>query len=175
MSRFPFALLLLLTLLGNALPAGAAEPKRPNIVVMVADDWGFSDVGSFGSEIATPNLDALARSGMRFSNFHVAAECSPTRAMLMTGVDSHRTGVGAMRESVPRSHYGKPGYLTVLNQNVVTVSSLLQDGGYRTYAVGKCTSARSRTTCPTPAALTARWCRATAARTTGRLTNATWR
>jgi len=104
---------------------------------MVADDWGFSDVGSFGSEIATPNLDALARSGMRFSNFHVAAECSPTRAMLMTGVDSHRTGVGAMRESVPRSHYGKPGYLTVLNQNVVTVSSLLQDGGYRTYAVGK--------------------------------------
>lgn len=137
MSRFSFALLLLLTLLGNAMPAGAAEARRPNIVVLVADDWGFSDVGSFGSEIATPNLDALARRGMRFSNFHVAAECSPTRAMLMTGVDSHRTGVGAMRESVPQSHYGKPGYLTVLNQNVVTVSSLLQDGGYRTYAVGK--------------------------------------
>jgi len=136
MSRFPFALLLL-SIFGSAVPAGAAEPRRPNIVVIVADDWGFSDVGSFGSEIATPNLDALARSGMRFSNFHVAAECSPTRAMLMTGVDSHRTGVGAMRESVPRSHYGKPGYLTVLNQNVVTVSSLLQEGGYRTYAVGK--------------------------------------
>ena len=136
MSRFPFALLLL-SIFGSAVPAGAAEPRRPNIVVIVADDWGFSDVGSFGSEIATPNLDALARSGMRFSNFHVAAECSPTRAMLMTGVDSHRTGVGAMRESVPRSHYGKPGYLTVLKQNVVTVSSLLQEGGYRTYAVGK--------------------------------------
>ena len=136
MSRFPFALLLL-SIFGSAVPAGAAEPRRPNIVVIVADDWGFSDVGSFGSEIATPNLDALARSGMRFSNFHVAAECSPTRAMLMTGVDSHRTGVGAMRESVPQSHYGKPGYLTVLNQNVVTVSSLLQEGGYRTYAVGK--------------------------------------
>jgi len=111
--------------------------QRPNIVVLVADDWGFTDVGSFGSEIATPNLDSLAKDGIRFTNFHVAAECSPTRAMLMTGVDSHRTGVGAMRESVPREHYGRPGYLTVLKPGVVTVSSLLQDGGYRTYAVGK--------------------------------------
>jgi arylsulfatase A-like enzyme len=117
--------------------AAAATKPRPNIVVLVADDWGFSDLGAFGSEIATPNLDALAHRGMRFSNFHVAAECSPTRAMLMTGVDSHRTGVGAMRESVPQEHLGKPGYLTVLNQNVVTMSSLLQDSGYRTYAVGK--------------------------------------
>ena len=114
-----------------------ALPQRPNIVVMVADDLGYSDLGSFGSEIRTPHLDALARRGVRFSNFHVAAECSPTRAMLMTGVDSHRTGVGAMRETVPREHFGKPGYLTVLNQNVVTLSSLLQDSGYRTYAVGK--------------------------------------
>lgn len=119
------------------LAAAPTAPVRPNIVVIVADDWGFTDVGSFGSEISTPNLDALAHRGVRFSNFHVSAECSPTRAMLMTGVDSHRTGVGAMRESVPREHYGKPGYLTVLNENVVTVSSLLQDGGYRTYAVGK--------------------------------------
>jgi arylsulfatase A-like enzyme len=115
----------------------AADKVRPNIVVMVADDWGYTDVGAFGGEISTPNLNALAQRGTRFSNFHVAAECSPTRAMLMTGVDSHRTGVGAMRETVPREHFGKPGYLTVLNQNVVTVSSLLQDSGYRTYAVGK--------------------------------------
>ena len=122
---------------GLGTPVFAASHTRPNIVVLVADDWGFSDVGSFGSEIATPNLDSLAQQGMRFSNFHVSAECSPTRAMLMTGVDSHRTGVGAMRESVPRQHFGKPGYLTVLNQNVVTMSSLLQDSGYRTYAVGK--------------------------------------
>ena len=72
--------------------AGARTP--PNIVVLVADDWGFTDVGAFGSEIATPHLDALAKRGAKFSNFHVASVCSPTRAMLLTGVDNHRNGVG---------------------------------------------------------------------------------
>jgi arylsulfatase/uncharacterized sulfatase len=107
------------------------------LVILLADDWGFSDVGAFGGEIATPNLDALAQQGMRFSNFHVSASCSPTRAMLLTGVDNHRNGVGNMRETIPRSHLGQPGYLTVLNQQVVTVATLLRDGGYRTYASGK--------------------------------------
>ena len=116
----------------------AAPPKtRPNIVVMLADDWGFSDVGSFGGEIATPAIDALAKQGMRFSNFHVAASCSPTRAMLLTGVDNHRNGVGNMRESIPQAHVGKPGYLSVLDTNVVTVANLLRDSGYHTYASGK--------------------------------------
>ena len=120
-----------------AWPVLCAGPARPNIVVLLADDWGFSDVGSFGSEIATPNLDALAQRGMRFSNFHVAASCSPTRSMLLTGVDNHRNGVGNMRETIPQSHVGRPGYLSVLDRNVVTVASLLQDGGYRTYVAGK--------------------------------------
>ncbi|MFY8191540.1 MAG: sulfatase-like hydrolase/transferase, partial [Limnohabitans sp.] len=66
--------------------------KRPNIVLMLADDWGFSDVGAFGGEIQTPNLNQLAQSGMRFSNFHVSASCSPTRSMLLTGVDNHLNG-----------------------------------------------------------------------------------
>jgi len=110
---------------------------RPNIVVLLADDWGFTDVGSFGSEIATPHLDALAQRGMRFSNFHVTASCSPTRAMLLTGVDNHRNGVGNLREAMPRSHLGQPGYQGSLTRNVVTMASLLQDGGYRTYASGK--------------------------------------
>ena len=126
--------------LGTLQAAFAIEPQksaRPNIVVIVADDLGYSDVGSFGSEIPTPNLDALAAEGTRFSSFHVSGECSPTRAMLLTGIRSHRTGVGAMHESVPPSLEGKPGYLTVLNRNVVTVGSLLQRSGYRTYAVGK--------------------------------------
>ncbi len=114
-----------------------AAPLRPNIVVLVADDWGFTDVGAFGGEIATPNLDMLANRGVRFSNFHVAASCAPTRSMLLTGVDNHRNGIGNLREAMPTDHLGKPGYLGSLNDRVVTVASLLQDGGYRTYIAGK--------------------------------------
>ncbi len=118
-------------------PVGTTPEARPNVVVLVADDFGYTDVGAFGSEIATPHLDALARRGARFSNFHVAASCSPTRAMLLTGVDHHRNGVGNMRETIPREHLGRPGYLTVLDRNVVTVASRLQASGYRTYVTGK--------------------------------------
>ena len=114
-----------------------AAPKRPNIVVLVADDWGYSDVGAFGSEIATPNIDTLAREGVRFSDFHVTASCSPTRSMLLTGVDNHRNGVGNMPETMPDEHLGKPGYSGVLNDNAITVASLLRDGGYHTYITGK--------------------------------------
>jgi arylsulfatase/uncharacterized sulfatase len=132
-----FSISVLALALGISGPAEAAPQPRPNIVVMLADDWGFSDVGAFGGEIQTPNLDELARRGMRFSNFHVSASCSPTRSMLLTGVDNHRNGVGNMRETIPQSHMGKPGYLSVLNTNVVTVATRLRDGGYRTYAAGK--------------------------------------
>jgi arylsulfatase/uncharacterized sulfatase len=116
--------------------AGAA-PVRPNIVVLVADDWGFTDVGAFGGEIPTPHLDALAARGARFANFHTSASCSPTRSMLLTGVDHHRNGVGSLRESMPRAHVGQPGYEGELNERVVTVGTLLQDAGYRTHVVGK--------------------------------------
>ena len=122
---------------GQAASTPPVLPKRPNIVVLVADDWGFSDLGAFGGEISTPHLDALAKRGMRFSNFHVAASCSPTRSMLLTGVDNHRNGVGNLREAMPTDHLGKPGYQGSLNHNVVTVASLLQEGGYRTYIAGK--------------------------------------
>lgn len=135
-----------LTLAGCLLLAGpgaAAEAPpspqtaRPNIVVLVADDWGFSDVGAFGGEIATPHLDELARRGVRFSNFHVAASCSPTRSMLLTGVDNHRNGHGNLRETMPGAHLGRPGYEATLAPNVVTVATLLQAGGYRTLVAGK--------------------------------------
>ena len=112
-------------------------PKHPNIVILLADDWGFSDVGSFGSEIATPNIDALANAGTRFSNFHVAGSCSPTRAMLQTGVMNHRNGLGNMPETIPDEHRGKPGYDTVMNLRVVTIAQLLKAAGYRTYLTGK--------------------------------------
>ena len=119
----------------QAAPQPGARP--PNIVVVVADDWAFSDVGAFGGEISTPNLDALARRGVRFTNFHVAASCSPTRSMLLTGVDHHTAGVGNLRETMPREHRGRPGYLGSLAPNVVTVATLLKEGGYRTYIAGK--------------------------------------
>ena len=120
-----------------AMQAGAADSQRPNIVLLLADDWGFTDVGAYGGEMATPNLDRLAARGMRFSNFHVTASCAPTRSMLMTGVDNHRNGVGNMPETIPQEHIGKPGYLGVLDTNVVTVASLLRDSGYHTYISGK--------------------------------------
>lgn len=132
-----FGLMALVALGSMAHANTTSSASRPNFVVIVADDWGYTDVGAFGGEISTPHLDSLAANGIRFANFHTSAECSPTRAMLLTGVDSHRTGIGAMRESVPHQHYGKPGYLTVLSHDVVTFASRLQAAGYRNYAVGK--------------------------------------
>eukprot|EP01041_Mallomonas_annulata_P027614 gene27614-49268_t len=127
---------LLALLLAGACGALMAA-TRPNLVVLVADDWGFTDLGAFGGEIETPHLNALARRGTRFANFHAAASCAPTRSMLLTGVDHHRSGVGNLRETLPREHIGKPGYQGSMTQNVVTVASLLQDSGYRTYITGK--------------------------------------
>ena len=118
-------------------PSSAADKARPNIVILVADDWGFSDVGAFGGEIATPHLDALAAKGSRFSNFHVAATCSPTRSMLLTGVDHHRNGVGNMPETTPPEQEGKPGYAGVLAPDTVTLATMLRDVGYHTYIAGK--------------------------------------
>ena len=132
------ALVLQLALCACLVPgAGAADKGRPNFVILVADDWGFSDVGAFGGEIATPHLDALAARGSRFSNFHVAATCSPTRAMLLTGVDHHRNGVGNMPETTPPEQEGKPGYAGVLAPDTVTLATMLRDAGYHTYVAGK--------------------------------------
>ena len=130
---------------------GAAPPKpaRPNIVILLADDWGFSDVGAFGGEMATPHLDALAARGVRFSNFHVAGSCSPTRAMLQTGVINHRAGLGNMPETIPPAHLGKPGYDSHLNNRVVTIADQLRAGGYRTYLTGKWHLGHTSDTLPT--------------------------
>ena len=129
--------------------AHAASPKAPpNIVVLVADDWGFTDVGAYGSEIATPHIDALAKRGAKFSNFHTASVCSPTRAMLLTGVDNHRNGVGNMPETTPAAHEGKPGYEGVLNDRAVTLATLLKDRGYHTYISGKWHLGKTPSTLP---------------------------
>lgn len=113
------------------------ESVRPNIVVLLADDLGYSDLGVYGSEIRTPNIDALAAEGMQFGNFHVSPSCAPTRAMLLTGVSSHRAGVGSIPETLPPEHRGQPAYLGRLRDDVVTIAELLRAAGYRTYATGK--------------------------------------
>ena len=110
---------------------------RPNILLIVVDDMGFTDLGSFGGEIKTPNLDALAYNGIRFTNFQTAPTCSPTRAMLLTGVDNHKAGLGNMHEELSPNQKGQPGYEGYLNHRVVSIANLLRDAGYHTYMAGK--------------------------------------
>ena len=110
---------------------------RLNVIVIVADDLGFSDLGFLGSEIATPNLDALAHRGVTLTQFRVSPACSTTRAMLLTGIDHHRAGFGTMREMLASNQFSKPGYETHLSRNVATVAEILRQAGYRTYMAGK--------------------------------------
>ena len=114
-----------------------AQEARPNIVVILADDAGFSDFGAYGSEISTPHIDALAARGVLFSNFHASPICAPSRAMLLTGMTSHLAGVGNLPETLPPQHQGAPAYLGRLADDVVTVAALLQKAGYRTAVTGK--------------------------------------
>lgn len=112
--------------------AGAASAGKPNVVVILSDDMGFSDLGCYGGEIATPNLDRLAASGLRFTQFYNTARCCPTRASLLTGLYPHQAGVGHMMED-----RGKPGYTGNLNKDCRTIAEVLKPAGYRNYAVGK--------------------------------------
>ena len=134
--------------------SNASAGKRPNFLVIVADDLGFSDLSCFGGEIRTPNLDRLAKNGLRFTDFHAAAACSPSRAMIMTGTDHHIAGLGNLIEWTNRSdqnaptegqvkHWstapqrGMPGYEGYLNERVVALPELLHDAGYLTLMAGK--------------------------------------
>ncbi|TVY13389.1 Arylsulfatase [Lachnellula arida] len=127
-----------------------ASTKRPNFLVIVADDLGFSDLSCFGGEIRTPNLDKLASQGTRFIDFHAAAACSPSRAMIMTGTDHHIAGLGNLIEWTNISgqndpsgkmstapQRGMPGYEGYLNERVVTLPEILRDDGYLTFMAGK--------------------------------------
>lgn len=110
---------------------------RPNILLIVADDLGFSDLGAFGGEIQTPYLDTIARQGLRLTNFHTASTCSPTRSMLLSGTDHHLAGLGSMAESIRPDQAGQPGYEGFLNDQVAALPELLQDAGYYTIMSGK--------------------------------------
>jgi arylsulfatase len=106
--------------------------EKPNIVVILVDDMGFSDLGCYGSEIPTPNLDALAKGGLRFTQFYNTGRCCPTRAALLTGLYSHQTGVGHMTEDK-----GVPGYQGRLNDKCATFGEMLKPAGYFTAMTGK--------------------------------------
>lgn len=118
-------------------PALSSAAEKPNILLIVGDDIGYSDLGCFGGEIKTPNLDALAKRGLRATNFCAAPTCSPTRSMLMTGVDHHVAGLGNMYEYAGPEQAGKPGYEGHLNDRVASVAQIMHDGGYHTYMSGK--------------------------------------
>jgi arylsulfatase len=125
-----------------ALIADAAERmrERPNIVLILADDMGYSDLGCYGGEIATPTLDALAANGLKFTQFYNNARCCPTRAALLTGLFPHQTGIGWMTtdpEGGNRMDQGEYGYRGFLNRDCVTIAEVLRPAGYQTLMVGK--------------------------------------
>lgn len=118
--------------------ADTAPPAvRPNFVLVLVDDAAFMDFGIYGGEARTPVIDRLARRGMIFSNYHSSPLCAPSRAMLLTGLDNHRTGLATIPEVLPPEHRGQPGYGMSLEPGVVTVADRLQAAGYRTYMTGK--------------------------------------
>lgn len=117
-----------------------SAPGRPNFLIILADDLGYSDLEPFGSEIRTPNIATLARDGVLFTDFYASPICSPTRAMLLSGVDNHVAGIGNMASMMALdrdARRGLPGYEGFLNQNVATVSEVLRANGYHTYMTGK--------------------------------------
>jgi arylsulfatase len=131
------ALTLTLAVVLSSCPGEQQTGVRPNILVIVADDLGYSDIGSFGGEIATPTLDRLAEEGLRLSNFHVLPSCSPTRSSLLSGTDNHVAGLGTMGEFVTAEAEGHPGYEGYLNFQVAALPEVLRAGGYHTYMAGK--------------------------------------
>jgi len=122
---------------GGLADGGSIARTRPNILLIMADDLGYSDLGAFGGEIETPNLDALAAEGRLLTSHYTAATCSPTRAMLLSGTDHHLVGLGSMAELLAPEQVGKPGYEGYLNERSLSIAELLRDSGYHTYMAGK--------------------------------------
>ena len=115
-------------------PARPTPPDgAPNVVVVLVDDLGFADLGCYGSEIRTPNIDGLAGRGLRYANFHVTPLCSPTRAALLTGLNSHAAGMGFVANVDP----GFPGYVSEMPRNQPTLAEIFRANGYSTFMLGK--------------------------------------
>jgi len=133
MNAFKSIFFLFMCLIGGQIFAqNAKQNKRPNIILILADDMGFSDIGNFGSSIQTPVLDQMAAKGLKMTNFYNASRCCPTRASLMTGLFQHQAGVGDMVNTRPQ-----PAYQGYLNKNCITIAEALKSGGYATFMAGK--------------------------------------
>ncbi|MDP3459172.1 MAG: sulfatase-like hydrolase/transferase [Hyphomonas sp.] len=138
MFRVAASLLVTLCVSGAAALAQAGEaPTRPNIVVLLIDDAAFMDLGAYGGEARTPNIDALAARGAMFTRYYSSPLCSPSRAMLLTGMDNHLTGIATIPEVLPKAHEGQPGYTMRLEPGVATLAERLKPLGYRTLMTGK--------------------------------------
>jgi arylsulfatase/uncharacterized sulfatase len=129
------AITLVIAMLGLVPTLNAKD--RPNIVFLLADDLGFTDIAPYGSEVNTPTLSRLAEEGIRFTNYHTAANCAPARAMLLTGVNNHLAGVPNIPEMLAPEQMAQDNYQGVLGSNVVTIATLLESSGYHTYMAGK--------------------------------------
>ena len=135
------AMLLLLSMAGDVSGAGpkgtpaaaVTGPARPNLIIILADDLAYADLQAYGGEIETAHIKRLADEGALFTNFRTSAMCSPSRAMLLTGVNQHRTGFASMAEFLTENQRGRPGYEGYLSSRVATIATILRDAGYHTY------------------------------------------
>jgi arylsulfatase A-like enzyme len=117
--------------------SAAAAPAQPNIILIMVDDMGYSDIGAYGGEIDTPNLDSLAKNGLRFTQFYNSARCCPTRATLMTGLHPHETGIGHMTGENENFQNRPPAYAGNINDSCVTLAQVARSAGYATFITGK--------------------------------------
>lgn len=150
MGRLAFAWALLCLAAISTCPPGSAQQsvERPNFVILLIDDAAFMDLGVYGGEARTPNIDALAARGMMFTRYYTSPLCAPSRAMLLTGIDNHQAGVGTIGEIITSEQRGQPGYSLELEPGVLTLASRLKPEGYRTLMTGKWHLGHSETALP---------------------------
>lgn len=147
--RFFLFATLAFTALLPALGQNGATERKPNIILILVDDSGLMDFGAYGGEARTPNIDRLAQQGFMFTNMHASPVCAPSRAMLLTGTDSHLAGVANLPEMLPEEYQSKPGYGGELNDRVQTIATRLKEVDYNTYATGKWHLGHNEHTLPT--------------------------
>ena len=147
--RFLILLFVFLIVTNDSFAQENSNAKPPNIVLILVDDSGLMDFGSFGGEAQTPNIDSLAKSGLMFSNMHASPVCAPSRAMLMTGSDNHLAGVANLPEMLPKKYQDLKGYAGVLDDSVQTIATRLKQLDYNTYVTGKWHLGHGKNTLPT--------------------------